>query len=366
MRQLLRITATFALALVFTAGMAFGQDANEATVDQTGDKNEATVLQEILGTAPNKTFLDQENGSEAFVFQLSRGAANVLTGFGGNDAFQKNGELEVNQQTTVGAMIRLNQVGGVADLDQVGSYHRIELRQGSGSEANIDQGAFREGPGSATGPSDGQIALVDQESGDFADVEQGEVGHDNNFLDLNQNNGSNSAIVEQVEAESGNEFPQSPNARPGPNNNVARLDQYGGSDAEVYQRGVQNRLSGTTGKGSFATQGNGSFLRLKQNGDKNWTALDQNSGRQVARLDQSGGSYAEVNQKNGGGTVANRLSGTTGKTSFATQNNSRLDLLQNGNNNWTAIDQFSEGNTANITQKGNGNTVTMKQGQVLP
>ncbi len=64
--------------------------------------------------------------------------------------------------------------------------------------------------------------------------------------------------------------------------------------------------------------------------------------------------------------MANRLSGTTGKTSFATQNNSRLDLLQNGNNNWTAIDQFSEGNTANITQKGNGNTVTMKQGQVLP
>jgi hypothetical protein len=55
MRQLLRITATFALALVFTAGMAFGQD-NTANVDQEGNENAAEI--EHLG-GDNESTVEQ-------------------------------------------------------------------------------------------------------------------------------------------------------------------------------------------------------------------------------------------------------------------------------------------------------------------
>jgi hypothetical protein len=60
MRQLLKNTFTLALALVFTAGMAFGQ-SNETVVEQINDGNDATVNQVgQLNAADVNQGVDQE------------------------------------------------------------------------------------------------------------------------------------------------------------------------------------------------------------------------------------------------------------------------------------------------------------------
>jgi hypothetical protein len=89
MRQLLKNTFTLALALIFTAGMAFGQtlsgDDNEATINQVGPNNEANTDQ----VGANNTSTTVQNGVENFA-NLDQGSqfsfgGNVST-FPGNDA----------------------------------------------------------------------------------------------------------------------------------------------------------------------------------------------------------------------------------------------------------------------------------------
>ena len=87
MRQLLKITATFALALVFSAGMAFGQ-SNDATVTQEGDNHLADIEQ--IGGDNTADVLQKNFGAshEANVYQDGDdNTANVLSqgGVGTNE-----------------------------------------------------------------------------------------------------------------------------------------------------------------------------------------------------------------------------------------------------------------------------------------
>ena len=116
MRQLLKNTFTLALALVFTAGMAFGQDVNEATVDQDGSGSDADITQDING-ADGSSFdanVRQRGGSQTVTInQLASNSSDNGSGIadviqlgadGGNEAL-------VDQNRTRGAKAFLKQVG---------------------------------------------------------------------------------------------------------------------------------------------------------------------------------------------------------------------------------------------------------------
>ena len=444
MRQLLRITATFALVLVFSAGMAFGQEndaevqqiggENDSEVEQTGSNADATILQGLTGNEDRgylrfgddaesvNSFarVDQDGNSDAFVIQegpegFGDNSATVSQtgddhdadleqyslfvaptgipyfGAGNNKAeiIQKGGDnnsaelrqlvgeneayitqtgsdnvfedevptaFSVPGQSGSNNFLDVDQSGDAneAIVDQSASNSRTELTQENGGNfAEINMTGGFSGDGNSFTIPTNQRVFVTQAGDDEAEITQeSPASGGDNYADLQQNGSGvvNEATLDQIG-----------------NANVARLEQFGGASAEVTQGEVAspaqegNRLSGRASKTSFATQEEGSFLRLNQIGNDNWTAINQEDGRQVARLDQSSGSKADILQTGGQGTVANRLSGTAGELSFATQNNSTLNLVQNGNDNWTAIDQFSEGNTANVDQIGNGNTATITQ-----
>ena len=88
MRQLLKITTTFALALVFTAGMAFGQspgDDNEAEVNQDGNSEAVVNQNATVSDASNDAFVDQAgNGNVAKITQTDNGGSQNL-GTSGNE-----------------------------------------------------------------------------------------------------------------------------------------------------------------------------------------------------------------------------------------------------------------------------------------
>lgn len=180
MRQLLKITATFALALVFTAGMAFGQNnanveqrggnQNNATITHSNSGNDSRILQ--VGSHNRATveanagyFTDQDQignrnvaNIETFdhggpgnikVTQFQRGNRNNanVEGFGKQIAFQKqvgnrndadikgrSGRAQVNRQKQIGnrnrALLRFsgNAKEGFARQLQDGNDNRSLLK----------------------------------------------------------------------------------------------------------------------------------------------------------------------------------------------------------------------------------------------
>jgi len=164
MRYLLKITTTFALALVFTAGMAFGQ-TNETTIDQDDANNTATVnqvkkdnlaavtqsgnatntanIQQVLRNG-NTAELNQENGASAEIWtagatvkgyddavadQINTGdGPNTLTIASENNA--TTGLYEVDQLAG-GNVIDINRIGGT------GSVHARVLQNSSNNTATI-------------------------------------------------------------------------------------------------------------------------------------------------------------------------------------------------------------------------------------
>ncbi|WP_263831162.1 hypothetical protein [Salinibacter sp.] len=129
MRQLLRITATFALALVFSAGMAFGQ-SNTSTVDQTGEDHSADVIQ----NGGNNTVDLEQADTDLSDGVTNNMEANVRQKFSGNEAY-------IDQKGEAG-LIGPGKSTADADVDQVGNNNFLDLEQGpffGKHSADIDQ-----------------------------------------------------------------------------------------------------------------------------------------------------------------------------------------------------------------------------------
>ncbi len=129
MRQLLRITATFALALVFSAGMAFGQ-SNTSTVDQTGEDHSADVIQ----NGGNNTVDLEQADTDLSDGVTNNMEANVRQKFSGNEAY-------IDQKGKAG-LIGPGKSTADADVDQVGNNNFLDLEQGpyfGKHSADIDQ-----------------------------------------------------------------------------------------------------------------------------------------------------------------------------------------------------------------------------------
>jgi hypothetical protein len=126
MRQLLKITSIFALALVFTAGMAFGQSGdNELQIEQTGDDNFTNVEQVGEGNFSNVDLLGAVGKGDARVFQTGDN----------NTAFaEASGRVTLHQaQTGDNNTARIGTPGGSQVLTQKSTARQVQ--EGSGNTA---------------------------------------------------------------------------------------------------------------------------------------------------------------------------------------------------------------------------------------
>ncbi len=86
MRQLLRITATFALALVFSAGMAFGQAAQNGDIPSDEGQDNASVIKQV------------DNQNEATIDQVGVGNASLLSQGGASNLPETGHTVTIQQQ----------------------------------------------------------------------------------------------------------------------------------------------------------------------------------------------------------------------------------------------------------------------------
>jgi hypothetical protein len=290
MRQLLRTTATVFVALVFTAGMAFGQDSDatvtqnandsEATIEQTnnsdrsltgsinqsGDNHEATITQTIKGDGPSASASVEQSGSEAFaevIQNLDNSGKDVtatVTQDGLNDAFVTQGSNMSNSRVDLTQTYKGSMARGEGD-----DRNLAEINQKSGGSRVI---------ASQTGVSNemfvDQLPLVNNVASEL--IQDG----DNNLIDLNQGNRSFDP-TRSSEADILQRGDQ----------NVARLTQTSNDNvADVTQDGDGNTLRGASlnnGQavgvaGSFASQDGYASLTLDQSGTDNVASVGQSGG----------------------------------------------------------------------------------------
>jgi len=226
MRQLLKITSIFALALVFTAGMAFGQN-NEATIDQDDANNTATVnqvknnnfadvtqsgdntntanIQQVIQDG-NVARLIQDNGASAEIW--TRGA--TVKGYDDAFAHQINtGEgsntlniASENNATT--GLYEVDQLAGdnVIDIDRIGgtgNVHVRALQSSSSNNATIDlkDSPFVEVRQTGSGSHEATITTSrGGENGPENTVSVDQSGFDN-ATTVNQLGPNNTATVDQ-------------------------------------------------------------------------------------------------------------------------------------------------------------------------
>ena len=121
MRQLLKITTTFALALVFSAGMAFGQTAetdNELQIEQAGDKNFTNVEQAGQNNFSNVDLLGPKGDARVFqtgddnsAFTEADGGVTLRQVQKGNDNYARTGTPGGGAVLTQKSVARQEQVG---------------------------------------------------------------------------------------------------------------------------------------------------------------------------------------------------------------------------------------------------------------
>ncbi|MEF8866670.1 MAG: hypothetical protein V5A20_13005 [Salinibacter sp.] len=304
MRQFLKITSLFALALVFTAGMAFGQDVNEATVDQGGSGSDADITQNVNG-ADNSSFdanVRQRGGSQTVTIKQLDSNPNDPGGSGIADVIQLGAdggnEALVDQNRTRGAEAFLKQVGANNEAtaaqgagDVLRGYDGTNTSRGSeralqvGIENTLEVFQSRDPDDFTSLGESFNMARVTQDGNyNNAFIEQNGNGNEANLL---QDGGLNEAQIQQL-------FPS--------NSNIADVQQLGVSN-KAYT--FQNSGSG----GSFKSK-----VEILQDGDTN---------------------FANTRQLNGADTNPNTI-----------------DIDQLNNNNFADVVQDGPGHSATITQTG--------------
>jgi hypothetical protein len=273
MRQLLKNTFTLALALVFTAGMAFGQhledieqtnttnttaDANEALVEQINQSHTVEGLDGGSGMRSSGNALTQIDGSNLMLEQF--------TGPSGT----KPGNIFRAEQLVGHQTIDARQLGSnnLAEIDQrtgTGNTAKIE-QDGSNAEAYIDQFGNNNFAGHHfDSPRTVQVSGWRTAGSFFPYAAQGS----DSDLELLQDGDGNQLYFQQS------------------TNDQLRLDQSGGAYAEILQRDGGNIVAeNQDGVGMFESPN--SDLLVEQTGGGNTVYGTQDSGSNTGLIDQNG------------------------------------------------------------------------------
>ncbi len=282
MRQLLRITATFALALVFTAGMAFGQQVvNNQSGNATADIQQAipsgyTTPHTVQGN--NSRGSNPVNGSGIDAFDQAAGSkleATQVSGSGGVRSQLKGDQLDGAQEMYVQQRFGANE----AEIAQLfGSGNLVKLRQkgggGSGAFAEISQQGDNNvvtGLDGSNNQLDGGIAVW---TGDT------HTGNGNGLYSASQKAGDQATIRQRL----GNNKARF--AQEG-GNRIA-INQFDGSVLEAYQNGTDNTISGNN---QFVQpfEQRSSELYVTQTGNNNTVLGAQKVDNSAAYVNQTGG-----------------------------------------------------------------------------
>lgn len=256
MRKLLKITTTFALALVLTAGMAFAQ--NEGEIDQEGDKNTARVWQSgnITKDNPdfnqadvrqegisNKTLLRQGSfgvdGHDTDIDQVGNNNLADVTASGGSNGLQGNdNELDIVQRGNQNNFqtSKLQSFQSDYDVEQVGNKNYAEIETRFGAGGTIGQGTF---------------SVIQKFGNNNSGVITATSGGNNHFLQIKQKFGdSNEATITH-------ELPQGAS---GVDGIVGKVTQFGGNnEAHV------DLLAEPSDRGVITQDGNDNYATIEHN-----------------------------------------------------------------------------------------------------
>jgi hypothetical protein len=299
MIQLLRITATAALALVFAAGTAFAQ-SNNATVTQDGTDNSASLNQEFTpgGSGVMNTieaFQDGEGNTIENFTQFGDGNTATIDQIGDNNDVGQN----PNQGNKDASFSRSQ--GGTVDIDQYGDRNDVwDIDQGNtGNVANIYQG----GP-EAGGEADGNFVDVDLQldaggSAGGGNTLQGNTVTITQSTDGNRVGVGRSAVRGVYQWGEGNELTITQKGAAGSDVGTDLSGMYNGRNA-VAQEGFGNTATVTQRAG-----GNHTVEFLIQTGDFNELTIDQFGGSgSVASAVQLNGNNAATITQNGSNNTA--------------------------------------------------------------
>jgi len=336
---------TILAAFLFTAGMAFAQN-NSATVDQTGDGNDATVTQENSGS--NIAEVSQEgDDNQIDLTQRNFGSA----GSPGHEADLSqdgdNNEADVLSQGGVGV--------NTVTLDQIGDYNYARIDQFWGSNnADVKQdGEENEALVSHRGTFDSDASI--EQIGNYndayiRDAGQGTGPNENNSASIFQDGDDNTSVIDQFESNNrasswiagdGNTVTQTQFS----DGNTQRVEITGSDNTYTVTQevGTGNQLyvnSRGTGPGGNTSQSNNSSFTATQSGAFNLISGSMGGDGNSLTITQTGDD--------------NSVSGGLGLWDAA-------GFTIDGDSNMASISQMSDGNSAVLSIVGNGNTATISQ-----
>jgi hypothetical protein len=284
MRYFAKITTTFALALVFTAGMAFGQ-SNTSTVDQTGDDHSADVVQ----NGGNNTVDLEQADTDLSDGVTNNMEADVRQKFDGNEAYidQKGSEGLIGPGKST-ADAEVDQVGNnnfldldqgpffgnhSADIDQLGNNNTVRLRTSNGGgEANV----YFDGNQNklVRSNSSGQILSGEQ-------VVQKNGSGRTQFIDVTVDGNANKIGADQQNGDGRDEL---------------TIDIVGSDNFVPTYQGAKNGDIDIT-----VADGNNNFLKAIQTGNNSTATIDLNG--------ISDGNQAVINQSSAGNTATITVDG---------------------------------------------------------
>jgi hypothetical protein len=338
MKKLITSTFTLAFALLFSAGIAFGQ--NNATTSQTGSGNKAKIAQHNSGNTATIT-QDGTNNSVVKKMDQTYVATNAASGVNVVTISQVGNKNTVKNNSNYGGAVQAG-ASNSFQVDQNGGGNLVE---------NIHQGTPDNKYYSKRLSSNGVINIIQGKDapGTFAHYAYNKVYHadqygNGNILNVTQRDENGAYIQAQVSTgQVGNTINITQTAA---ESMVGHADNgHGSGGYGAFQHGTNNSMDITQGMHDAAgTQTVGSVFAGADNGGHAGQSLVQLGSDNSLTINQKDGSPYRVGGKNPG--VGNVVKA----------------VLQNGSGNSATITQsMGSHSTAGVSQVGTGNISTINQ-----
>jgi len=322
-RRLLKVTTTFALALVFTAGVTFAQPTNDADVNQSGDDNLARLDQVFSGgQGTNEAVIDQSGNENAVLSFGQRGSGNELV-------IDQSGHRNLVDTPAEQGEPGNNSFNGIMEITQSGDDNEVfdADQEGYANTTKITQS--------------GDDNFVNVEAQLNTDAPLG-VGQTRNFIRITQETAHNEV---------------------GTNGQIGVMQKDQNNRLEIIQTGLNRNVIGSK---SIASAADFDFDDFNFRGETGGPAKDKGvvqvgDGQNTADLTQSGykNEVEFVLQDSREGTTDGIMTNTIESDQLGSEGTARF--IQDGVGNTADLSQFGFFNNASIFQTGNGNTASVIQ-----
>lgn len=352
MKKLITSTFTLAIALLFSAGMAFGQ--NTATTTQDGHDNSADISQ-------------TNSGNKATIYQKGHNNTVQLMNqtYLSNDAASGINEADISQ---VGSNNTVKNNGNYSGAIQSGASNLFSVDQdGSGNVVeNIHQGT------NDNISTNGVMKITQGKNAPGQDIHSSY----NYVYHANQFGNANKLIVTQTDED--HVYVQA-QVSTGEIGNTITINQlswdskvghkdngHGSGGYGVYQHGTENNID--IEQGAWAAAGTKKVANVFSDasyGSAGGQSIVQLGSENSLAIDQAGSHYGYgANGHYGDNVIGAVLQNGINNSATITQGldaDATANLLQFGDDNTATFVQTGVGGTATIKQLGNSNTASVTQ-----